>query len=82
MGLNQNPSPTRGGARGAEAKFIVYHFKVGGGWGVMSLRAIILISVCLRPQAKHKPRCWVFIPGDVTVWVQGKEGLRESSGEG
>lgn len=78
MVSNQNPSPTRGGARGAEAKFIVCHFK---GWGV-NLSAIGIISLRPRPQAKHKPQCWVFIPGDVTVWMQGEEGVWESSGEG
>lgn len=47
----------------------------GEGEGECNLRAIIIISVCLRPQAKHKSKCWVFIPSDVTVWMSGKEGL-------
>lgn len=72
MVLNQKPSPTRSEARGAEAKFIVYHFKRGN---IHNLHPINIISECLRPQAKHKSWCWIFIPGVVTVWTQGKEGL-------
>lgn len=79
MVLNQKPRLTRGGARGAEAKFIFCHFMVGG---EDHLRSITITSVCLSPKAKHKSKCWVFIPGNVTVWVQRKEGLWESSGEG